>query len=97
MSNFPNAVTPSNNGSYWNVFAKFFSGPTKEAGRNSKYDCHSDVPVSKNRDTLSLIPLESELATANVGECNSWSRNSEGESAGVTGESVEIDVVSAQL
>ncbi len=51
----------------------------------------------KNRDTLSLIPLESELATANVGECNSWSRNSEGESAAVTGESVEIDVVSAQL
>ncbi len=51
----------------------------------------------KNRDTQSLIPLESELTTASVGERNSWSRNSEGESAAVTGESVEIDVVSEQL
>ncbi len=50
-----------------------------------------------DRGTLRLIPLESELATANVGECNPWSRNSEGESARVPGESVEIDVVSAQL
>ncbi len=31
--------------------------------------------ITKNRNTQSLIRLDSEQGTANLGECKSWSRN----------------------